>query len=155
MWWVGYRMEPHWVSKDGQRFMCGAQEFFHGQLGGHPRETQVAFLPDGALHITQKRMMRRQRSLWKLVGRAADPPKGLEIYVAQQSIDGVKTQTMLALRIPKKSSCIAVLDAELAKAGTATAQVTTEQVTTPKVATAQVTTGSPETASPADQPDPD
>ncbi|MCE9623305.1 MAG: hypothetical protein K8R99_13265 [Actinomycetia bacterium] len=116
MWWIGYRMEPHWVSKDGQRFMCGTQEFFHGTLAGHPRETQVAFMAGGTLHITQKRVMRRQRSLWTLVGKSADPPKGLEIYVAQQSVDGVATQTMLALRIPKKSRCIALLDAELAKA---------------------------------------
>ncbi len=116
MWWFGYRMEPHWVSKDGQRFMCGAQEFFHGVLAGHPRETQVAIMNGGALHITQKKMMRRQRSLWTLVGKSADPPKGLEIYVAQQSVDGVPTQTMMALRIPKKSKAIAILDAELAKA---------------------------------------
>ena len=65
---------------------------------------------------TQKKMMRRQRSLWTLVGKSADPPKGLEIYVAQQSVDGVPTQTMMALRIPKKSKAIAILDAELAKA---------------------------------------
>ncbi len=117
MWWVGYRMEPHWVSKDGERFMCGAQEFFHGTLAGHPCETQVAFLPDGAMHITQKRMMRRQRSLWKLVGKSDDPPKGLEIYVVQQSVDGVKTSEMMALRIPKKSTCVALLDAGLEKAG--------------------------------------
>ncbi len=117
MWWIGYRMEPHWISKDGQRFMCGAQEFFHGQLGGHPRETQVAFLADDSLHITQKRMLRRQRSVWQLVGKAADPPKGLQIYVAQQSVDGVKTASMLALRIPTKSRCTEALDAVLVKAG--------------------------------------
>ena len=122
MWWIGYRMEPHWVSKDGQRFMCGAQEFFHGQLGGHPRETHVAFLPGGTLHITQKRMMRRQRTLWNLIGKSADPPKGLEIYVAQQSVDGVAKSEMLALRIPKKSKCIAILDAELERVGIKTAQ---------------------------------
>ncbi len=134
LWWIGYRMEPHWVSKDGQRFMCGAQEFFDGQLLGHPRETQVAFLGGGALQIGQKRMMRRQRSLWKLVGKSSDPPKGLEIYVAQEKVDGVAMQ-MLALRIPKKSKCIALLDAELERAGIKIAQA------------------SPETVSPADPPD--
>ena len=136
MWWIGYRMEPHWVSKDGQRFMCGAQEFFHGQLGGHPRETQVAFVAGGALHITQKRMLRRQRSLWTLIGKSSDPPKGLEIYVAQEKVDGVAKQ-MLALRIPKKSKCIALLDAELERAG-----ITTRPA-------------SPKTVLPADPPDQD
>ena len=115
MWWVGYRMEPHWASKDGQRFLCGSQEFFHGMLAGHPRETQVAIMAGGTLHITQKKMLRRQRSTWTLAGKSADPPKKLEIFVAQQSIDGTPTQTMLALRIPKKSKCVAILDAELAK----------------------------------------
>lgn len=137
MWWMGYRMEPHWVSKDGQRFMCGAQEFFHGTLAGHPRETQVAFLAGGALHITQKRMMRRQRSTWKLVGKSADPPKGLEIYVAQESVDGVAKPTMMALRIPKKSNCIAILDAALVKAGIALPQPPAAAVTTPEVTTAE------------------
>jgi len=117
MWWVGYRMEPHWVSKDGERFMCGSQEFFHGSLAGHPREAHIAILPGGGMHITQKRRMRRQRSIWKLVGKSDDPPKGLEIYVAQQSIDGVTQPEMLALRIPKTSKCVAILDAELTKAG--------------------------------------
>ncbi|MEQ1873452.1 MAG: hypothetical protein ABL953_06970 [Ilumatobacteraceae bacterium] len=131
MWWVGYRMEPHWVSKDGQRFMCGAQEFFHGQLGGHPRETQVAFLPGGSLHITQKRMMRRQRSTWSLIGKSADPPKGLEIYVAQQSVDGVAKPEMLALRIPRKSRCVELLDAELERAGIKVAKPTPPETASP------------------------
>ena len=152
MWWVGYRMEPHWVSRDGERFMCGAQEFFHGQLGGHPRETQVAFVAGGSLHITQKRMLRRKRSLWWLVGKSADPPKGLEIYVAQQTVDGVATPTMLALRIPKKSRCIALLDAELAKAEAKTTKPTTARPTTEKVTTGQA---SPKTPSPVDPPDQD
>ncbi len=134
MWWIGYRMEPHWVSKDGERFMCGSQEFFHGQLGGHPRETQVAFMA-GALHITHKRMMRRQRSLWTLIGKSTDPPKGLEIYVAQQKVDGVAKPEMLALRIPKKSRCVALLDAMLEKSG--------------------IKTATRESASPADPPDQD
>lgn len=116
--------------------MCGAQEFFHGQLGGHPRETQVALLPGGSLHITQKRMMRRQRSTWSLIGKSADPPKGLEIYVAQQFTDGVAKPEMLALRIPKKSRCVALLNAELERAGVKVAKPAT-----------------PETPSPVDSPD--
>ncbi|MBI4883003.1 MAG: hypothetical protein HY826_03000 [Actinobacteria bacterium] len=116
MWWVGYRMEPHWVSRDGARFMCGTQEFFHGSLAGHPRETHVALMADDTLHITHKQMLRRHRSHWALIGKSPDPPKNLEIYVAQQTVDGVAKASMLALRIPKKSSCIAVLDAVLERA---------------------------------------
>ena len=127
MWWIGYRMEPHWISKDGERFVCGTQEFFHGVLAGHPRETQVAIMAGGTLHITQKRMMRRQRNLWSLVGKSPDPPKRLEIYVAQQTVDGVATSTMLALRIPKKSKCVAILDAELAKADAKAARLKSGQ----------------------------
>ena len=124
--------------------MCGAQEFFHGQLGGHPRETQVAFLSGGTLHITQKRMMRRQRSTWSLIGKSPDPPKGLEIYVAQQTVDGVAKPEMLALRIPKKSRCVALLDAEIERADAraakpAMARPRHEKPTTAKVATDKVT----------------
>lgn len=141
LWWVGYRMEPHWVSKDGQRFMCGTQEYFHGHLAGHPRETQCAILADGTLHVTNKKMLRRQRSIWNLIGKSDAPPKNLEIYVAQRKVDGNPRPEMLALRIPKKSKCVAALDAQLIRAGIALPQVATP--------------ASPETSSPEGQPDQD
>lgn len=114
MWWVAYKMEPHWSSKDGKRFLCSAQEIVKGLPEGRPRETRVMVMPDGLLHVSVKRMMRRHHSKWMLVGRSPDPPKKLQIYLAQMREDGQNLPMMLSLRIPAGSRCVAVLDSLLA-----------------------------------------
>ena len=114
MWWVAYRMEPHWSSRDGTRFLCSAQELVDGNTVGRPRETRVVVTPDGALYVTQKRLMRRRSSSWTLVGKSPEPPRRLQVYVAQHRADGHNIPSHLALRIPNKSRCVAVLDEMLA-----------------------------------------
>jgi hypothetical protein len=110
LWWVAYKIEPHYASKDGLRFLCNAQEINEGQPAGRPRETRVLVMGDGALHCTQKRMMRRSGSLWTLIGKSDEPPKRLQVYLAQELDDGHALPGLLALRIPDKSRVIAVLD---------------------------------------------
>jgi hypothetical protein len=110
MWWVAYRMEPHWSSRDGRRFMCTAQEIIDGTPVGHPRETRVMISPDGGLFVTQKRLMRRRSSQWHLIGKSPDPPRKLQVYVAQHRPEGNAPVTYLAIRIPAKSRCVALLD---------------------------------------------
>lgn len=117
MWWVAYRMEPHWASRDGHRFLCTAQELEGGKPIGHPRETRVLVTADGALYVTQKRMMRRRTSMWTLIGKSPEPPRKLQVYVAQQRSDGVAMLSHLALRIPNKSRCVSVLDGVLTDLG--------------------------------------
>jgi hypothetical protein len=116
MWWVAYRMEPHWSSRDGMRFLCGAQELVDGNTIGHPRETRVVVTPDGAMFVTQKRMMRRRSSSWVLIGKSPEPPRKVQVYVAQHHTDGHNIPSHLALRIPNKSRCVPVLDEILANA---------------------------------------
>lgn len=114
MWWFAYHMEPHWASADGSKFICNAQEMLGQQTVGRRQETRVAIMPDGALHVTQKHLLRRKTSLWTLVGKAPEPPKKLQIYLARQHRDGAQLPAELALRIPTKSRCIGPLDAALA-----------------------------------------
>ncbi len=114
MWWVGYKMEPHYASRDGHRFMCNAQELADGQPLTRHKETRVVVLADGALHVTQKSAMRRKSSMWTLIGKAPDPPKRLEVYVAQQSLDGQHIPRQLFIRVPKTSRVVAVMDGVLA-----------------------------------------
>lgn len=114
MWWVAYRMEPHWSSRDGRRFMCTAQEIVDGQPVGHPRETRVMVSPDGALFVTQKRLMRRKSSQWALIGKSPDPPRKLQVYVAEHRPEAPLPPTHLAIRIPGNSRCVALLDQLLA-----------------------------------------
>lgn len=109
LWWVAYRMEPHWSSRDGHRFLCMAQDLPTGFPPGRPRETRVSVLDDGALVIGQKRSMRRRQSIWTLEGKAGDPPPRREVFVARERVDGV-AGNRLALRLPADSRSVAVLD---------------------------------------------
>ena len=135
MWWVAYKMEPHYASKDGRRFMCNAQELADNEPLTRNKETRVVVLADGVLHVSQKSLMRRQASLWTLVGKAPSPPKNLEVYVAQQAQDGQHLARQLFIRVPKKSRVVPVLEAVLAERAVSR------------------TPPSPGTLSPADPPD--
>ncbi len=114
MWFAASLIEPHWSTRDGRRFVCNAQELAGGQPLGRNRETQITVLGDGSLQVTRKRAMRRHHSLWRLVGKTPTPPQRVEIYLAQQLTDGQVTPNMLAIRLPRKSRCVAVLDQVLA-----------------------------------------
>lgn len=119
MWWLGYKMEPHWSSKDGTRFLCNAQEIEKGLPAGRLRETRITVMPDGLLIVSRKRMVvRRRHSNWQLVGKTPDPPKRREVYLAERREDGQTVPTMLAFRVPTKSRCVAVLDEALTKRST-------------------------------------
>lgn len=135
MWWVAYRMEPHWVSRDGTRFLCTAQELDGVNAVGHPRETRVLITGDGALYVTQKRRMRRKTTMWTLMAKAPAAPRRMQVYVAKHREAGNPIESHLAIRIPAKSRCIAILDDLLAKTA----------VTASPLA--------PESAATADQPD--
>lgn len=137
MWWFAYRLEPHYSSKDGTRFLCTAQEIQGDTPVGRPRETRVFVLPDGLLHVSQKRMMRRTHSRWTILGKSPAPPRRLQVYLAQQREDGQKIPTFLALRIPTKSRCVQLLD-----------QLVAQQAATPS-------RPAPETAAPVAPPDRD
>jgi len=114
MWWLGYKMEPHWASKDGTRFLCNSQEIEKGEPVGRLRETRITVMPDGLLMVSRKRLVRRHYSKWQLIGKSPDPPKKLEVYLAQLREDGQTIPSMLSMRVPSKSRCVPVLDAALA-----------------------------------------
>jgi hypothetical protein len=147
MWWVAYRMEPHWVSRDGTRFLCTAQELEGAHTVGHPRETRVLITGDGALYVTQKRLMRRRTSMWLLIAKAPEAPKRIQVYVAKHRDPATSLETHLAIRIPTKSRCIAILDDLLAKSTASTAAVprTTDS--------SRASRPTPRSAAAADQPD--
>jgi hypothetical protein len=143
MWWVAYRMEPHWSSRDGRRFMCTAQEIVDGEPVGHPRETRVVISPDRTLFVTQKRMLRRKSSVWHVIGKSPDPPRKLQVFVAQHRPDSLGPLSHLAIRIPTKSRCVPLLD-DLVATPTAPTAPTAPEVRASRPA--------PRSAAPADPP---
>jgi hypothetical protein len=107
--WVGFRLEPHWVSKDGHRFLCSGQIMSPlGQPLGRWRETRVIVDQRGDLQVDQKRMMRRKSSIWRVKAESPDPPKRRAVFLlSSHEHDG--QADMLALKLPANSRAIPVL----------------------------------------------
>jgi len=116
LWWVAYRMEPHFASKDGTRILCTIQELSDDGQTSRPKEARVSVLSGGLLRITRKHMMRRNTIDCTMVGKSENPPKKLQLYVVQERVDGKQLPALIALRIPPNSRSVPVLDQLVADA---------------------------------------
>jgi hypothetical protein len=82
--WLSRRIEPHWVSKDGQQFTCRVAELYpdRGEVGPWS-EARVAINGDDGLTVAVKPKLLRlpgHRSpirVFRVVGRADSDRKGL------------------------------------------------------------------------------
>lgn len=128
MIWAAYLVEPHWVSKDGQRLVCYVQSMsIHGEPEGRFREVRVAKVNDSLVEVRQKGRMgrdhssrnamamslikkrHRQGTYWNVVAVSPEPPKGKAIYLLGGNHDEGQPP-LLALRIPSKSRAVPMLD---------------------------------------------
>jgi hypothetical protein len=108
--WVSRRIEPHWVSKDGQQFTCRVADL-HPERGevGPWSEARVAINGDDGLTVAVKPKLLRlpgHRSpirIMRVVGRADSDRKGLVVYL-------LKGEEEMALRLPRRSRAVARLD---------------------------------------------
>ena len=108
--WLARRIEPHWVSKDGQQFTCRVAELFpeRGEVGPWS-EARVAINGDDGLTVVVKPKLLRlpgHRSpirILRVAGRADSDRKGLVVYL-------LTGEEQMALRIPKRSRAVAKLD---------------------------------------------
>jgi hypothetical protein len=117
LWVVAYRIDPHYSSKDGTRFLCHGQQLVDGQANGRRKETRVTVLPDGVLLCSQKRYMRKSDARWAIVGKSQTPPKNKAVYLVRQFQDGKWLAPQLSLSMPAKSRVVPVLDAAMATRG--------------------------------------
>ena len=116
LWWLAHKIEPHYSSKDGSRFMANAQEIIDGRPMGRMRETRVTVERSGLLHCSQKKIAKRNGADFMLVGTSPAPPRKLKVYLAHAVHDGMSTTaTELAIRVPENSRVVPVLDAILAE----------------------------------------
>ena len=108
--YLGYRLEPHRVSKDGKRFLCSGQRLSgNGATDGRKREVWISVLDGGQVQVDVKRHMRRNLSHWTLEGKAPSPPAGKAVYVLRTVNDEGMLDRM-AIRLPAKSRAVPVLD---------------------------------------------
>lgn len=108
--WLSRRIEPHWVSKDGQQFTCRVAELYpeRGEVGSWS-EARVAINGDNGVTVAVKPKLLRlpgHRSpirLFRVAGRADSDRKGLVVYL-------LTGEQQMALRVPKRSRAVATLD---------------------------------------------
>jgi hypothetical protein len=107
--WLGYRIEPHWVSKDGRRFMCNAQRLTaRGEPETRWRETRIIINDTDQVQVDEKHFLRRSSTFWKVLSRSETPPRGREVFVLS-GVDEAGVPALLALRLPKRSRAVTVL----------------------------------------------
>jgi len=109
LFWLAYRIEPHWVAKDGTRFVTTAQTVDAGLAPGARREVRVAFLGDDQLMVSRRSMLRSKSALWRVRAKAPTPPRGKEVYLCEP-IPADPMAASLLLRVPKRSRVVPTLD---------------------------------------------
>jgi len=104
--WLGLRMEPHYVSKDGKRFLCMGQKLnAKGEELGRWRETRVVIDHKGAIQADQKRFMRRTTTFWRIEGRTTGGSRRKATFLLKGH-DDHGLPALLALRLPAKSRAV-------------------------------------------------
>jgi hypothetical protein len=99
------RLEPHWVSKDLQRFICRARVVDErGVAIGGWNEYRFGFVDDGLIEGRKRSMLGPGLpSVWKIAGQLPEPPARREIFLlAPETANG----THLTIKLPASSKLL-------------------------------------------------
>lgn len=104
LYWLAHRMEPHWVAKDGQRFIAKACRLNDDGTTTRWREARFTVTLDGDLDVRPRGIAPGGlRGHFSVVGRTANPPKKLQVFL-------LRGESELLLRVPAGSRAVAELD---------------------------------------------
>ena len=108
--YLAYRIEPHWVSNDGQRFLTTSENIDrYGNVVGRRREVRGTFLPDGGIVLSRRSIVRTVSGVWRIRAKSPRPPSGKQVYVLS-AIPPDPDGELLTLRVPASSRLVALLD---------------------------------------------
>ena len=115
---IANRIEPHWVSRDGHRFLTVAQELDQWGLPfGRRREVRARVDDEtDTLVITRRSVMRPSQTVWVIDAKSPDPPRGKAVYILKK-VTSEPVIGQLALRLPANSRMVPKLDEILAETG--------------------------------------
>ena len=139
MLWASYKMEPHWVSKDGERMICYGQCLTRGgQSIGRWREMRIDRIQPDTLEVRPRRgslgvdtpgartaggvvggMLKRRgpkASRWKVSGRTETTLRNRVMYVLDGNTDP-EMPDLIAIRLPAKSRAVRMLEEMAAHGG--------------------------------------
>ena len=115
--YLGYRIEPHHVNKDGRRFLCTGQWISaEGDLDGRRREVWVDVEQSGQLRVDVKIRLRHDVTHWWIEGKSPKPPRRRTVY-ALRTINILGGVERMTIQLPAKSRAVRVLDELMAKPG--------------------------------------
>lgn len=104
LFWLAHHIEPHWVAKDGQRFIAKACRLTAEGSTGRWREARFTITFDGDLEVRPRGISPGGlRGRFRVVGRTANPPKKLQVYL-------LRGESELLLRVPATSRAVPELD---------------------------------------------
>lgn len=113
--YLGYRIEPHHVNKDGSRFLCTGQWISEqGDLDGRRREVWVDVEQNGQLRVDVKRKLRHDVTHWWIEGKSPKPPRRRMVY-ALRTINILGGVERMTIQLPAKSRAVSVLDGLMAE----------------------------------------
>jgi hypothetical protein len=109
LWFIAYRMDPHWVSKDGERFIANAQLMdHHGKTLGTWKEYRFEVLSDGTIASRRRsRWFPKDIRQWRVRARSEDKSPKKTIFVFAETDPG---GYMFAVRMPASSRAVPVLE---------------------------------------------
>jgi hypothetical protein len=103
MAWLAFRLEPHWVSKDGERMIVAGQPLDrYGNQLGRWRETRLMVLDGRTVRIDRKGFLKHNTSYWTVAGESDDPPKKKVVFLLSGN-DPSTDVTQMAIRFPASS----------------------------------------------------
>jgi hypothetical protein len=111
------RIEPHWVAKDGSRFLTTSEAIDHrGKVVSRRREVRGTIMSDGLIMLGKRSLVKTRSSLWRLKAKAPETKRGRLLYVLD-TVPADPLGEQLILRIPPSSKLAARFDALLPPPG--------------------------------------
>jgi hypothetical protein len=111
LYYLAFRIDPHWASKDGRRFICHGQLVDrHGNTLQTWREFRFEVIDDKRIRGRRRsRWTRRNEGVWRVAAKSDNPVKKREVYLLA-SAESDNTDQM-AIRLPASSRAVPVLEA--------------------------------------------
>jgi hypothetical protein len=114
LYYLASRIEPHWVAKDGSRFLTVAQDLDqNGVPIGRRRDVRVHIDDESdALHVSRRSLFRPDTAVWTVKSKST-ARRRRNVYVLRRDTAKLDDVSSIALRVPAKSSVVPRLDALL------------------------------------------
>ena len=108
--YAAYVLEPHWVAKDGSRFLTTSEVVDRtGRPLGRRREVRGTIMGDGTILLGKRSMLRTQTSQFRVRSKSPQVSRGRAQYVLEQ-IPPDPDGDLTILRIPRSSRLTPTFD---------------------------------------------